>query len=301
MISLLSLFLIQTQEPEPVYRIDMAGPGNLESWAIDHRYEAAGDQPVVITASGPGGESRQSWPSATALDANLDGSFSLVAHYPKSLQVETFSVRIGDAETVYRPVRYEQENQYILPLAGNAIISRGVFNNNGHGWHRSRFAYDFLGLSATYGPMTSPEYRNENLAGFGMDVIAPANGVVVFIEDRLPDQEGGYDGDKLKLPDGSQAYHGNTVIIDHGNGEYISLMHLKAGSINVAVGDEVRQGQKLAELGNSGDSTGPHLHVQLQHCPLPQDCKSVPLVFANHGSEILVGGDFITYQPVASE
>lgn len=297
MISILSA-LAALAEPPTVYRIDMAGPGNFESWVVDHVYEPVGEASLTIIASGPGGISEQTYPSVRTLDTNLDGRVSIIAHYPKALAVETYTVKVGDEETVYYPQRYEQQGSYILPLAGNAIISNGVFNNNGHSWIRSRFAYDFIGLSDTYGPMTDPEYRNENLAGFGMDVIAPADGTVVFVEDRVPDQEGEYDTASFTFADGSQAYHGNNVIIDHGNGEFTSLMHLKEGSIIVAVGDRVVQGGKVGELGNSGDSRGPHLHVQLQHCGEPQACPSLPLTFVNHDDVIMESGEFITRRAI---
>lgn len=288
------LAAMATPEPQVVYRIDMAGPGDFESWVVDHVYEPAGDVPISISASGTNGSSRQEWPSVKLLDSNLDGKFSVVAHFPKSLGVERYTIRVGEQEKVYRPERYEQRNAYILPLAGNAIISRGVFNNAGHGWHRSRFAYDFIGLDETYAPMTAPEYRNDNLSGFGMDVIAPAAGTVVFVETRVPDQEGEYDEESFRLPDGTQAYHGNAVVIDHGNGEFISLMHLKFGSVAVAKGERVERGQKIGELGNSGDSSGAHLHVQLQAGPHPQQFPSLPLVFSDHGDKILEGGEYLT-------
>ncbi|MCM8558426.1 M23 family metallopeptidase [Sphingomicrobium sediminis] len=302
MISILALAGSIAVSDQPVYRIDMPGPGDYESWVVDHQYSAELGGPVQIIAEGANGAKVvQEWPDISMLDSNVDGRFTYVAHYPKSLEVRSFTISVGDIGVRYEPIAFEQQGSYILPLAGNAIISNGVFNNNGHGWIRSRFAYDFLGLSDTYGPMTDPEYRNENLAGFGMDVIAPADGKVVFIEDRVPDQVGGYDSATFTFPDGSQAYHGNNVIIDHGNGEFTSLMHLKFGSVVVAVGDTVVQGHKVGELGNSGDSYGPHLHVQLQHCGEPQACPSLPLTFANHGDEILEAGDFITYRPLPSE
>jgi murein DD-endopeptidase MepM/ murein hydrolase activator NlpD len=56
---------------------------------------------------------------------------------------------------------------------------------------------------------------------------------------------------------------GNYVVIDHGNGEFSHLGHLKPGSVKVAVGDKVRAGQTLAQVGTSGSSLFPHLHYEL--------------------------------------
>ena len=56
---------------------------------------------------------------------------------------------------------------------------------------------------------------------------------------------------------------GNYVVIDHGNGEFSHLGHLKPGSVKVAAGDKVRAGQPIAQVGTSGSSLFPHLHYEL--------------------------------------
>jgi murein DD-endopeptidase MepM/ murein hydrolase activator NlpD len=57
---------------------------------------------------------------------------------------------------------------------------------------------------------------------------------------------------------------GNFVVIDHGGGETSRFAHLRRGSIAVQVGDTVVCGGRIAEVGSSGYSTGPHLHFELQ-------------------------------------
>jgi len=57
---------------------------------------------------------------------------------------------------------------------------------------------------------------------------------------------------------------GNHVIIDHGNGEFSLLAHMKKGSVAVKQGDRVKQGEKVGELGFSGDAFLAHLHYELQ-------------------------------------
>ena len=59
---------------------------------------------------------------------------------------------------------------------------------------------------------------------------------------------------------GTASGYGNMIEIDHGNGKTTRYAHLK--SMNVAVGDMVEKGQKIALSGNTGDSTGPHLHFE---------------------------------------
>ncbi len=76
----------------------------------------------------------------------------------------------------------------------------------------------------------------------GMEVVAPADGVVIFVGPR-----GGY---------------GNVVVIDHGYGIQTHYAHLSR--FRCRRGDHVRRGDLIAEMGNSGRSTGPHLHYEVR-------------------------------------
>ena len=93
-------------------------------------------------------------------------------------------------------------------------------------------------------------------AGFGWPVLAPADGRIVEVTDGYADNPPGTNGD-----------HANHLVIDIGGGLYVSMAHLKQGSVTVRVGDVVRQGQPLAAVGNNGHSNEPHLHLQVQDSP----------------------------------
>jgi murein DD-endopeptidase MepM/ murein hydrolase activator NlpD len=75
--------------------------------------------------------------------------------------------------------------------------------------------------------------------GIGTVVRAPANGIV-----RMTDTE--------------MFLMGKTLMLDHGLGVYSIFIHLN--EISVRVGDLVRQGEAIAEVGKTGRATGPHLH-----------------------------------------
>jgi murein DD-endopeptidase MepM/ murein hydrolase activator NlpD len=68
------------------------------------------------------------------------------------------------------------------------------------------------------------------------------------------------------------------VVIDHGNGEFSHLGHLRPGSVQVALGDKVRAGQPIAQIGTSGSSLFPHLHYQLASGPT-LDAEGLPSPF----------------------
>jgi hypothetical protein len=91
---------------------------------------------------------------------------------------------------------------------------------------------------------------------YGKPVLAPADGTVTFVLDGRPDQQIG------STDRGYQA--GKNVVIDIGNGHFLQMGHLSPGSIRVKVGDHVKLGQPIAKVGNSGNTTQPHLHIQAQ-------------------------------------
>ena len=64
---------------------------------------------------------------------------------------------------------------------------------------------------------------------------------------------------------------GNYVIVDHGGGWVSKYFHLQYGSVVVKPGEQVRAGQAVGYMGNTGNSTGAHLHFQLEHDGEPID------------------------------
>jgi murein DD-endopeptidase MepM/ murein hydrolase activator NlpD len=74
---------------------------------------------------------------------------------------------------------------------------------------------------------------------------------------------------------------GNHVIIKHAHGEYSFYVHMKQGSINLKEGDKVKQGDEIGALGNSGNSTEPHLHFHVANSPNFVESRSLPIRFKN--------------------
>lgn len=61
----------------------------------------------------------------------------------------------------------------------------------------------------------------------------------------------------------TNADYGNYIIVDHGNGKKTLYAHLKKGSLVVKRGEQVKKGQKIGEVGSTGNSTGNHLHWEI--------------------------------------
>ena len=77
-------------------------------------------------------------------------------------------------------------------------------------------------------------------------------------------------------------------------GHFVVLAHLRQGTLRVGEGDRVRKGDLLARVGNSGNTTMPHLHLQVQtHVELwDPDNRSVPFGF-EPGGRVLARNDRI--------
>ncbi|MEU7468994.1 M23 family metallopeptidase [Streptomyces sp. NPDC044984] len=59
--------------------------------------------------------------------------------------------------------------------------------------------------------------------------------------------------------------YGNAIVVKHGNGTYSQYAHLS--QVNVKIGQIVKTGQKIALSGNTGNSSGPHLHFEIRTTP----------------------------------
>jgi hypothetical protein len=111
---------------------------------------------------------------------------------------------------------------------------------------------------------------------YGDPVLSVANGKVVDVVKGLPDAEPGVLDQDNTLKEAG----GNHVILDIGGGRYAFYAHLKPGSVEVEEGDHVRSGQRIARLGNSGNTTAPHLHFHVMDAPLPLGADhNLPYVF----------------------
>ena len=94
----------------------------------------------------------------------------------------------------------------------------------------------------------------------GVDVIASAPGIVRATRDGMQDIPSNYEN----APDIEGRECGNAVVIDHDGGWQTTYCHLKRGSLQVRSEDVVTVGQKLGQIGASGSTHFPHVHLTLR-------------------------------------
>ena len=98
---------------------------------------------------------------------------------------------------------------------------------------------------------------------YGAPLYAVADGTVVVAVDGRPDIAPG----ASPLLSAPEDFTGNEVVLKIAPGQYAVYFHLERGSVRVRVGQRVRRGQQIGALGNSGNSTAPHLHFGIQDGP----------------------------------
>lgn len=151
---------------------------------------------------------------------------------------------------------------------------------NGHLVLGQRFAVDFNRGNAEGRWVVGDPDQNQSWIFFGDPVLAVADGVVVATVDKFPDQIPNH-----PKPVNLLEADGNHVIIRFGKGLYAGYAHLLPGSITVKAGDRVSAGQQIGRLGNSGSSTGPHLHFQVMSKPSLVDAEGLPFAFSSFSLE----------------
>ncbi len=168
------------------------------------------------------------------------------------LFAKTYSGRNYDQAAVSLTFPLKDGTYYIASGGSNGVLN----NHFGKGSKSQRFALDINQLGDS-GRISSGFGISDNEAHFifAEPVYAPCSGIIVELENDVEDNSG------TNMNVTAQNGQGNFIILDC-DGIVISLVHLKKGSVNVKLGDKVHVGQLLAQVGNSGFSQEPHLHLQ---------------------------------------
>lgn len=117
--------------------------------------------------------------------------------------------------------------------------------------------------------------QNEQYFAFGAEVRSATDGKVVSVRDGMPNETPNQPVVNVHRP---EDVPGNNVVVLVRPGVYAHYVHLIPGSIDVTVGDTVKRGEPIGKLGNTGNSSQPHLHFQLSDGPDILTSNSLPYV-----------------------
>lgn len=188
-----------------------------------------------------------------------------------------------------------------LPFAGRWIARNSPARrvpSHGTDMFGSRYAIDFVGVDERGRTATTSNWRTllaseppDIFVGFGRPILAPLDGEVVAVHDGEEDHAARRSqialvpymlGQTARIRRGAGDVAGNHVIISHRESNVlVAVVHLQAGSIRVAPGDIVSARKHIANCGNSGNSTEPHVHVQAMDRMDLSTARGVPIVFTS--------------------
>ena len=135
----------------------------------------------------------------------------------------------------------------LLPYAGRAIVPQ-------------RWAIDFLQVNEKGETHSGDAKANNSYRCYGAEALAVGAATVLSVKDGIPDNT---PTTAHAVPMTWETVGGNQVVLDLGKSRYAFYAHLQPSSIRVKPGDRVKAGQVLGLVGNSGNSTEPHLHFQI--------------------------------------
>lgn len=159
------------------------------------------------------------------------------------------------------PASTSGHRRALITVGGTASISQ-------------RFAIDYVKLDDQNSTHHGDPLDNANYHAEGTDVLAVAPGRVVETKDGIPENVPGLNS--RAVPITLETIGGNHVILDLGGGHFAFYAHLKPGSLRVKLGDSVKRGDVIGLVGNTGNSTEPHLHFHLSDANSPLGSEGIP-------------------------
>ena len=186
------------------------------------------------------------------------------------LALELFFRRSGHATSLELSFPLNRGTYYIAHGGNSKLL-------NHHRVSKSQlYALDIVQLNS-FGMRATGIYpkRLERYKIFGEALCSPCVGTVTFVLNDLPDMPPG-EMDRAHIA-------GNHVVLRCDDSEvYVGVAHLMRGSVLVKAGDRVTVGQALARVGNSGNTSEPHLHIHAKRGGRPEsmlDGEGVPMRF----------------------
>ena len=211
-----------------------------------------------------------------------------IGDYPEGITIDTPATQVDkkpvaviaapltgdDWQAGNGPSNTSAHRRALIPIDGRAYISQ-------------RFAIDWVELYPDGKTYKGDPADNKNYRAYGHEIQSVADGTVTETKDGIPQNTPG--AASLAVPITLETVGGNHVIVDIGNGQYAFYAHMQPGSLRVKVGDKVRRGQVLGLLGNTGNSSEPHLHFDICNASSMLGCEGLPYALASF--ELLGKGD----------
>lgn len=195
-----------------------------------------------------------------------------------------------------------------MPFRGTWLVRNSPARrvpSHGTDLFATTYAVDFIAVEGRrtaavrdWRPVLSTE-PPERFFAFGQPILAPAAGAVVSLLDGEADHEARRSQLALvpyaltqagRIRGGPAAIAGNHVVLQVADGAFVLLAHLRRGSLAVEPGRRVAEGEVLGACGNSGNSTQPHVHLQVMDSADGSTATGLPVAFRSYRVRPRSGG-----------
>jgi Peptidase family M23 len=153
----------------------------------------------------------------------------------------------------------ERHVRAVMPINGKLVISQ-------------RFAIDWEKLNDENRIFVGDPQDVTSYFAYGQEVLSVGEGRIVLAVDKYEDQIPGELPPIIQLEEAD----GNFVVIDLGGGNFAFYAHMIKGSLTVEVGDYVTRGQVIGLVGNTGNTSAPHLHFHMMSGPSTFGSNGIP-------------------------
>ena len=175
---------------------------------------------------------------------------------------------------------YKPQILYSLPFEGVWTVSNGgIDKKTSHSWSicPQRYAYDFF-IEENGQSFHGDSKSVTDYLCYGKPILSPAGGIVVELKNQFEDTPVSNNQEVLCS---ASDVRGNYIVIQHSPQEYSTIAHIQKDSFCVKIGDKVSRGQMLACCGNSGNTSEPHIHFQIQQGKNFLFSAGLPIWFTN--------------------
>jgi murein DD-endopeptidase len=268
------LTLEDTKLTAAMIRVGAAQPGGTAGASRDTRIVDPGGRNIVFVWI----ESPVNQPVPTILKHRMIfSSASAGAGNPSDTTLEDLQVAVS-RESVPRLSPPFNGGIWLAGFgpANDSGHRRSIVAIDAHIYLPERFAVDWVKVGPNGDTHHDGTTKNENSWGWGEPVLAVADGKITQSVDEFPDNTPG-----ILPPVTLDNIAGNRIILQIAQNRFVMYGHLQKGSIKVRGGEHVHRGDVLALLGNSGNSTGAHLHLQATNSDSALQTEGVPFVFAD--------------------
>jgi hypothetical protein len=258
---------------------------------------ASGKQLAAMFVPATGGDGTK--PNDPALKPGETGVFFIFVDwlpgqddpdtFDTAITIEQHGERSGSGTIHTAALEVNQDDPIVIhsPLLGKNWLAANAPSNtsahrramlpiNGQPHIGQRYAIDWIQLGDDGKAFTGDEHDNKSYHAWDQEIHAVADGKIVEVKDGIP--ENVPNSGKLAVQITNDTLPGNHIIQQLSEDHYAAYAHLRPGTIKVKVGDAVHAGDVIAHLGNTGNSSEPHLHFQV--CDAPSFPASEGLPFA---------------------